>query len=361
LEKAPFIILSAGGGLVTYLAARDAGALGIIDYYPLGARLGNSLVSYIWYLGKTFWPAKLAVYYPYHGQTTNWTAVFGSAAALSAISISVLLSLRKRPYLPVGWFWFLSALAPVIGLMQAGAQARADRFVYVPNIGLYLMFSWGIWRIARGNRRRKKYIFYLAAAVLLILSAISRRQVYYWKDSFTLLGRAISLTERNLMAHYNLGVYLSGLGRLAEAERHFNEAVAIKPNAADAYYNLGLVLAAQGRMEQAALRYREALRLKPGFEQAHVNLGVALVELGKTDEAVGHYREAIRLRPDDALAHYNLGLAYLKLGRRREAWESLELAVGADPSLAEGYSKLRYALEKMGGPRSSSSVPGNAP
>lgn len=234
---------------------------------------------------------------------------------MGALTLVALFGRRK--FLVVGWFWFLITLAPVIGLVQVGGQARADRYTYIPLIGVFVMAAWGIPelldRLAGPQRRAlmAKTLAVVSVVAVAVLAAAARIQVGYWRDSATLFGRAVAVTEDNWFAHNWFGFALARQGRLDEAEAHIRQAIALVPADPTAHYNLGVVLVDKRRFDEAVVEYREALRLRPGWGDAHANLGEALRTLGRLDEAAGEFAAALAANPDNSSVHTNLGAILL--------------------------------------------------
>ncbi len=340
-EKAPFFALSAGASAVTFVAQRHGGAISPLDLVPLSVRAGNALVSYATYAAQMFWPVRLAVFYPL-AEVPVWRAA-AAGLALLAVSALTLRAIRTRPYLAAGWFWYLGTLVPVIGLVQAGFQAHADRYTYIPMLGLFIMTAWGVADLAeRWPRARSTLIGFSAAgcAACLVLTCF---QVRYWRDSVALFQHAVDVTDDNYWAYNSLGAVLTGEGRAAESAPLLRRAVAIKPDFADAHYNLGRALTDVGLTEEAAAQFKEAVRLQPDDADARYNLGTALAALGRFGEAVDSLGAAVRLEPGNAMGHLNLGSALAESGRLDEAIAQFLEALRMEPSLQEARANLDSA------------------
>jgi protein O-mannosyl-transferase len=351
LEKIPLFTLAAAGAAATYLAQRHGGAVQSFSALPLGLRLENALVSYITYIAQTFWPSGLAIFYPHPPAIPVWQAI-GAALALAAISALVLRHRAARPYLAVGWSWFLGTLVPVIGLVQVGSQARADRYMYVPMAGLGIMLAWGALELVRRRPRAAVPAAVVGCASCAAMMALSWVQTGYWANSETLFRRALAVTHDNYLAHYNLGVALQQTpGHLPEAISEFQATLRIQPDHAAAHNNLGNALSKiPGRLPEAVAEYRAALRLQPDYAAAHNNLGSALEDVpGGLPEAIAEYQTALRLQPDNAAAYNNLGDALLKAGRPAEAATQLETALRLDPDYASAHNNLGLALSRIPG------------
>jgi tetratricopeptide (TPR) repeat protein len=347
-EKAPLFVLAAVFSLITFYTQKEIGALWSLQTLPFTTRLANALVAYVSYLGKMFWPVHLAVLYPHPGQNLPpWQAV-AAALVLAALSFLALRQARRHPYLLVGWLWYLGTLVPVIGLVQVGRQAMADRFTYVPFIGLFIALVWGAAFLAARWRALRFLLPVGAGVVLSALAVCTWAQVGYWRDSITLYEHTLQVTRRNPLIQYNLGLALFSQGRLAEAMAHYAEALRLKPGSAEAHNNLGLALFSQGKLTEAMAHYTEALRLKPDFAEAHNNLGIALFSQDKLTEAMAHYAEALRLKPDFANAYYNLGIIYGTKGKFQEAIALYRKAIEADHDFVAAYNSLGIAYANLG-------------
>ena len=347
LEKIPLIILATTSGVVTLLAEREWGAAISLDVIPIRVRIGNALVSYVNYIVKMIWPSNMAVFYPLNPESLQWWQIAGSCLLLAAISLLALRVVRQRPYFTVGWLWYLGTLIPVIGLVQIGSQSMADRYTYIPLIGLFVIVAWGVPDLAARWRHREIWLATSATFLLLILMVVSFKQVGYWKNSITLYEHTLKVTSNNYIIHYNLGMALVDEGQVDAAIDHYLQALRIKPDCVEARNNLSLALAKQGRLDEAIDHYLQALRIKPDFEKAHYNLGLAFSKQGQTDKAVYHYLEALRIKPDYKQAHVNLGVALERQGRMQDAVDHYLEALRIEPE--EGtYNNLGNALEKQG-------------
>jgi protein O-mannosyl-transferase len=308
VEKAPFFLLSAAVCLVTIPAQRAVGGMRNAANYPLMLRLENLPVSYVRYLGKLFWPENLPFFYPY---PDHWPplAVLGAALLLLALFVCAWIIRRGHPYFLVGWCWFIGTLVPVIGLVQVGNQSIANRYTYVPFIGLFICLAWGVSKLTRHWRHQAYILFTLTTAVILTCIPITRIQIGYWKNSEILFRYASVIIDANWEAHGQLGLVFSKEGRLDEAISQYREALRLKPDDADAHYNLANALCRKGRWEEAIREYQEVLQLSPNDPEGHNNLGVALFQQGRVNEAIAQFQEALRLKPDSADVQKNLAAA----------------------------------------------------
>ena len=345
-EKLPLFALAAASGLVTASGQRTIGAMDFARV-PLGIKTANALLSYAGYIGKMFWPTGLAVWYPLE-PGLNTAAVIGAGVGLVAVTAAVIGGARRRPWLVTGWFWYLGMLVPVIGLLQGAGESMADRFTYLPSIGLFIMLCWSVPRRAIERRSLKVITCVAAGAVLATCGVLSSVQVGYWKDTETLFRHALDVTRDNWVAQNNLGIALAQAGREQEAIVRFEQALRIKPDFAETHYNLGVALAQAGRIPEAIGHYEQALRIKPDYVGAHYNLGIALAQAGREQEAIVQFEQALRIQPDLAETHYNLGLALLQAGKVSEAIGHFDQALRIKPEYAEAHNNLATALERAG-------------
>ena len=346
-EKIPFFALAAVMSAVTFVAQKQGGAVKAIESLPLGARTGNALVSYCRYLEKTFWPTDLAVFYP-HPWYWPLRVVLLAGVILSSFTALLFVKRGRYPYLLMGWLWFVGTLVPVIGLVQVGGQAMADRFTYVPSLGVLILTIWGAYELARCWRCHRITLAVSGSAVIVLCLALTRQQLGYWKDSETLFRHAAKVTKNNYIAYNNVGDFLLNQGRTEEAMGQFQEAIRINPQDAEAHYNIGVVLFKKSQTGEAASQFQEAIRLKPDYAEAHNNLGTALLNKLQTDDAVSQFQEAIRLKPDYAEAHYNLGVALFNQGRTDNAISQFREAIRLKPDYAEAHINLGVALLNQG-------------
>jgi tetratricopeptide (TPR) repeat protein len=352
-EKIPFFAMSAASAAVTWWAQAASGAVRTSGQFPLLLRMENAAVSCVVYLFKWFWPSRLAVFYPYPAEIPAWQAA-AAVIAIAAVSVMAWRSIRNRPYLAVGWFWFLIMLAPVIGLVQVGAQARADRYTYMPTIGISIMLAWGAAEMLTRVPRAKPVVVALAAAAGVAAAAVSWVQIGYWQDSRSLFQRAVDVTESNYLAHHSLGVALAeSPDTLNQAVGQYQTALKIQPDYVRAHTDLGSAFAKQGRLSDAMAEYRAALAIDPDLAIPHNNLGNVYVQLGMSSEAVSEYGAALRLDPEYAdarknlaEAEYTLGLALAKAGRTFEAVAHLEAALRARADYPEAHNNLGVVLSQ---------------
>ena len=345
-EKLPLFALAVASSVVTFLGQPVGGGMNLAGV-PLGIRTANALLSYAAYIGKMFWPTGLAVWYPLHPGLSA-AAVTAAAIGLVGVTTAVIRGARRRPWLVTGWLWYLGMLVPVIGVFQGSGEAMADRFMYLPSIGLTMMLCWSVPSRAMERRIVKVITCVAAGAVLAVCAALSRVQIEYWKDSETLFRHALDVTRDNWHAHDNLALALKKAGRMQEAVDHYEDALRIRPDEPGAHNGLGNALLQVGKNQEAIGHYEQALRLRPDYAEAHGNLGLALMQAGRIPEAIEHLERAVRLKPNVAEAHYNLGLALRLAGKIREANGHFEQAVQLKPEYAEAHNSLGLALMQAG-------------
>jgi len=346
-EKIPLFLLTALASAAAFITQQKGGALTSMDIGLLKIQTANAILSYIRYIVKMIWPSHLAVFYPEPLKVQFWGAV-GALIVLVGLSVIFIRQWRKFPYLPVGWFWYLGTLVPVIGLVKVGSFSMADRYSYVPLVGLFIIIAWGTYDVALQWSRIKIWLTVSASFVLLIMMAATWKQVGYWKNSITLFEHTLEVTSNNWIAHNQLGVALEDQGYIEEAVKHFLEALRIRPGHETAHYNLGNILTRQGNTEAAINHYQAALRIKSDYADAHNNLGVALSIQGRIDDAIGYYYEALRIRPEFAEAHNNLGRALEKQGLINESVGYYLEALRIKPDYADAHNNLGLALINQG-------------
>ncbi len=375
-EKIPFLLLAAIDGVLTFVAQSRGESVGTIQAYPLGMRVGNAVIAYGRYLEKLVWPSDLIVFYPYPSRLVVWKVGL-AAILLAGASVLVFRWHQRRPYLLVGWLWFGVTLLPVIGLVQVGTQAMADRYTYIPSIGVFVMFVWGIGEWSGSWRHRPMILIPGAAVSLLACLALTHRQIGYWRDGETLFRRALTVAGDNYSICYNLAYALEKRGQDAEAisqyqtairlcptyAAHFNlgllylkdaqfpqaipqfqAAAGFKPDDPQARYDLGIAFSKIGQINEAIAAFRDCLHLQPTNAEACYNLGVELSQAGQPDAALQQYQETVRLNPDHAGAHYNLGNALFKLGRLQAAACQYQETLRLEPNNAEAHNNLGIIL-----------------
>lgn len=344
VEKIPFFVASIADSIVTYLVHLSGRALPSLQQIPISVRLENALVSYVVYIFQMIWPAKMAVYYPYPLGSLLLPAIT-AGMAIGATTALAIREFPRRPYLMIGWLWYLLTLVPVIGLIQAGAQARADRFTYIPMIGISIAVVWGIAEVL-GDRRRIQ--FAVSAAACLACLVLTWVQVGYWRDSVSLYQHAIDVTTNNYLAHFNLAAVLDGRGDSRDAITNLRAAVRINPNFALAHAELGQLLVKPGQSEEALLELQTAVELQPNSADAHFRLGSVLGSLGRTEAAASEFSRTIEVDPENADAHYNLGTAFAQADKVQEAVREFGAAVRLKPNDADAHFMLGIAFARLG-------------
>jgi tetratricopeptide (TPR) repeat protein len=347
LEKLPLLALSAGSCVLTWYV-QTTHAVRPLQDFPLPIRVGNALSSYAAYLGKTLWPVDLAVFYPHPGAHLAWGHVAAASALLVVLTAGALAAWRRLPYIAVGWLWYLGTLVPVLGIVQVGFQGMADRYTYLPHLGLFILAVWAIADLA-GRWRCQEAAAILAGIVLAALMAVSWRQVGYWHDSITLWEHTLQVTRDNSLAHYELGMLLErDPRRRQEALPHYAETVRISPQYAQAHHNLARALQREGRVPEAMRHYAEAVRLDPGYALAHFNLGILLLAHGRAEEASGHLQAALANHPEPGVVSFNLGRAFALRENWPEAVTNFRQALSLRPEVVRIHCSLAFALHKMG-------------
>jgi protein O-mannosyl-transferase len=380
LEKAPLFALAAAASMITLIVQKSAGAVASASEVPLLFRIENGLVSYLAYILQFLWPARLAVLYPYAQQPPVWKAI-GAATVLAAITALAISQRKRRPYFAMGWLWFAGVLVPVIGLVQVGIQSRADRYMYIPLIGLSVIAVWGLHEIAT-RRGAIREMAALGLAACCAYGAVAWYNAAYWRDTATLFRHAIDVTDDNWGALGVLSQALVRQDRVDEAMPYIAETLRLRPNLPEAHINFGAALSKRGDFDAAEAQYRKALQLDPESADAHEGLGVIQTEKGRLDDALGnlsaaekgmpedadkHYNlgrvhglaghpdlaaaefaEAVRLRPEDAAARFNLGTAYVAQERFSEAADQFREALRLKPDYLSARFNLGGALANLG-------------
>jgi len=381
LEKTPLFVLVVISSTLTFLAQKSHGAVEALEALSLQIRIENALVSYARYVLKAIWPSNLAVFYPYQGGALSSWQIFGAAfLILTACFFAVRIS-KKYPYVPVGIFWYLGTLVPVIGLVQVGEQAMADRYTYIPSIGLFIVVSWGVPDLLNKWKYKKLILGLAALAILFGCVIASFIQIRYWKNGVALFEHTVKVTENNYRAQNDLGTAWEAIN-LDQAILHYKQALEIKPNYLLAIYNLGVAYCEKEEYDEAILNFKKVLKIDPQNidarmnlanvlflldkpdeavfhydkiikadsknSDAHYNLAYLLSKQGKFDEAVSHYEESLKFNPKYSKAHYNLGNILLKQGKTEEAFTHFSEAIKINPDYAQGFNKIGEILFKQG-------------
>ena len=347
VEKVPFLMFTVISSIITFVVQRKGGAVPTMEALGIRSRVDNAIVSYVSYIVKMIWPSQLGVLYPHPVGGLSTTKVVGCALLLVLVTICFVYLARWRRFPAVGWFWYVGTLVPVIGLVQVGVQARADRYTYVPLTGLFIIIAWGLPALLGKWRYRKVMLGLLAGVVLAAMIGATSVQLRYWKNSITLFGRTLDVTEGNWLMHTNYAGALREAGDVEESFKHLNKALKLKPDYAEIHNNIGNALSELDKLDDAIEHYRKAVSLEPEFSEGHYNLAVALAKKGRFDEAITEYREAWRLDRWnlDALNH----LAHLldKKGQTEEVIGLYEQAIALEPKNIIAHGRLGLALARV--------------
>ncbi len=336
VEKIPLFILTLLSCAMTFLAQKDQGAVQTLDAIPLFARLGNALLAYVAYIGKTIWPASLAVLYP-HPLSVAIAPAAGAALFLAAVTAFVLWQSKKAPYLATGWFWFIGTLVPVIGLVQVGAQSMADRYTYIPLTGLFLIVAWGASDLAKKFRFPRAILPAVSAVMLIALALVTFKQVSYWKDNLTLYDRTLAVTEQNWLIYNNRGNVNIGQGDYRRAIEDYNQAISIKPDYADAYANRGAAYNGLDDFARAIADFNRAIGLRPGYAEAYINRGGVYNNMGNYSQAIEDLNRGIAIKPGYGAAYFSRGVAHAGLERYSQAIDDFSRAIDLHPLFTGAY------------------------
>lgn len=345
LEKAPFFLLSAIASAVTFFVQREGGAVDAV--MPIPYRLSNALIAGVRYLGKLFWPVDLAFFYPL---PPHWPALAVGLAGLTLLGISVLaVTLRHRtPSLIMGWLWFLGTLVPVIGLVQVGQQSIADRYTYIPSLGIWIALVWALHQFVAERSALTRAANLAAGVALLFCLLLTRQQTRHWKNAESLARHALAVTRDNHLAHDLLGEVFEERGQYDDALRERMETLRLQPNYAPAHNNLGIAFQKRNRLPEAIGHFQQALRLRPRYPEANYNLGAAFEKADRPNDAIREYEHAIALRPDYSDAHYNLGRLLGRLGRFEDAIIQFQETLRINPNAADAFNNLGVTLDRLG-------------
>lgn len=385
LEKVPLFLLVVVASIITYAVQKSWDAMRSTELRSLYSATANAVVSYLEYLGKIFLPVELSVFYPHPGDSLPAWKALVCLGVLSIITIWVVRVVRQAPYLAVGWFWYLGTLVPVIGIVQVGEQAMADRYMYIPLIGIFIAIAWGLPELMK-DKAQQKLMPLMVGTLIALLITLTWVQVSYWKNARTLFEHAISVNDNKAPSfvivynnlghalaserqyegavaqyrqaikinphyaavHNNLGAALNELKRYDEAIKSFQQAINIEPDYAEAHNNLANALRQKGEVKQAIVYYDNAIRLKGDYAEAHFNLGVMLSQQGRYEEAVEQYRRALQVKPDFVLAHDNLASLLNRQGDFEGAVSHYRQAITLEPSFSRAYNNLGSALAEQG-------------
>ena len=342
LEKLPLIAIVIVSSVVTFLAQRAGGAVDTLERTSLFLRLANSAVAYVTYIFKHLVPINLGIFYPLPTTIPHWQMA-GAIILLMALTGGVILSRKKHPYLITGWLWYLGTLIPVIGIVQVGSQSMADRYTYLPSIGLLIIFVWGTYELFGKLKLKPLYCYLFSGAIIVLLGSLTWLQVQHWQNSITLFEHTLSITKNNSVAHINLGSAYGTEKDFAKAIFHLKSAIVIKPNDPLALYNLGLVYQNAGNIAEAISYYKQATQAKPNYPEAFNNLGNCYQAQNNLPQAITSYETAIKLKPNYPEAYNNLGTAYAISGNMNKAIEQFHLALKYRPNYKSAWQNLRKA------------------
>jgi Tfp pilus assembly protein PilF len=337
LEKIPLFVLALLSSFLAYIAQRGE-TMGPVEWIPLGERIPNAFISYIVYLRKMFWPTNLAVHYPYPEVRPDWQ-VLGAIFFFITAMLVAIRSAKRVPYLTVGWLWYVGILVPVIGIVQVGNHAMADRYTYIPLIGLFIIVAWGVPELFKNWRFRREALIILPMLCILCMFFLTWRQAGYWRDSITLFDHVLKVTDRNALAYNSRGVAYENLGNHRQAIEDYNKAIQLNPKYAMAYNNRGNAYGKLGNHRQAIDDHNKAIQLNPKFAEAYSNRAIAYGKLGNYRQAIEDCNKAIEINSKYAGAYINRGIAYGKLGNHRQAIEDIKRAARLGDESAQKFLK----------------------
>lgn len=340
LEKLPFLALSLISCVVTVLVQKQA--IKTMDVLPSSFRLENALISYVTYIEQMIWPENLAAYYPYRLDMPTWQVV-STGVLLLFVTLCAVLTARRCPYFLTGWLWYVGMLIPVIGLLQVGGQAHADRYTYLPQIGFSLAIIWAVSDLTMNWRWRRPLLAVASLGLVAALTAAAWQQTSFWRNDEALWKHALASTSNNYTAYNNLGYVMAAAGRNDDAIKCYQQALELNPNFSDCANNLGTVYLHQGQLDKALDCYRQALTINPDFAEVHNNLGILFTRQGKNNEAIEEYRKAIELKPSRVEFYNNLGNLLANQGRTAEAIPLFQKALEIEPENA----KVHYNLANI--------------
>ncbi len=344
IEKCPLFAMALISCIVTFIAQKKGGAVVTTEYYNFSVRLANAFISYLQYINKMIWPARLAIFYPHPGRDVSILNAVISAVLLLTVTILIFRFARDHRYLVTGWLWYLGTLVPVVGLIQVGAQAMADRYSYITLTGLFIIIAFGLPDLLAKWRYKKVALVSSALLIILAISICTHFQIQYWRNSLTIFQHAIDVTEDNYVAHFCIAKSLREQGRFDEAVSECQKCLQVTPYDPYALNALGVVFSQQGKFDEAVKYFTEALRIKPDFAAAYTNIGYALALQGNLDEATVHLTEALRLDPHFAQAHYYLGQTLVQRGKINETITHFEEALRLNPDWVEPMNDLAWFL-----------------
>ncbi|MFH1481524.1 MAG: tetratricopeptide repeat protein, partial [Pseudomonadota bacterium] len=340
LEKVPLMGLAGISGILTFLMMKGERTVTLVKMMPRETTTANTLVSYVGYMGKMLWPANLAIPYLHPGRLPLWQAG-GAALILLCITLLAIRCMKTRPYLFMGWLWYLITLLPVIGLVKMGPDTMADRYTYVPLVGLFMILAWGVPDLVSGRHYARMILAFSAGISLSAILVLSWFQIPHWRNSITLFQHTLRVVPDNSQAHNNMGLALLDQGKIDESISRFREALRIKSSFPDAHNNLGNALLQQGKADEAIAHYQTSLRVSPNNPKYRRNLGLAYRTKGELDAALGEFERSLSINPDFPEVVNDMGLYYVKKGRLDRAIPFFQKAVDLKPDYA-------YAINNLG-------------
>ena len=341
-EKIPLFILVIFMSMTTITAQHSKGAIQTLEYFPFHFRIYNALITYVTYIAKTLWPSHLSIFYPHPGNTLLLWQVAGAASLLIVITIVVVGISGRYPYAVAGWFWYFGTLVPVVGLVQVGTQAMADRYTYIPLIGLFIIAVWGITDLLGKWKHDRAVAVALAVIIFSALGVRTAIQVGFWQNNVSLYRNAIRVNDKNDLAHNNLGVALEAMGKRNQAISHYRKSVRINPLNVDAFNNLANALADEEKLGEAEKYYRKALGIEPENAVFYYNLGALYIKQGKTEEALEQFAKAIRIKPDFAKVYNHVGIVLARQGKFEKASRFFLKAIQIDPDFEAARRNLKF-------------------
>jgi len=347
-EKIPFFVLSVISSVVTFVVQKSSGAIVPFEHFNLRIRLANAVISYFSYIWKMIWPSRLAAFYPHQGDKISISAAIFFAIFLVILTVGFVYFGIRRKYLAVGWLWYVVMLFPVIGLVQVGGQAMADRYMYMSMTGLLIIVTWSIWELTARLTQQKVILAVLSAGVLSASAVVTANQIKYWQNSKMLFKRVIDVSPDAWYMHSNYANFLKDEGQVDEAIKHYRIAIGIKPDFEGAYYNMGNAFRKIDKLNEAVACYAKAIELKPKFADAHCNLGMVFAQMQRRDEALAEFNKVLELKPNDVEAISSIGLLYAEQGQPDKAVEYYRKAIAIDPAYVIAHGRLGIALGNQG-------------
>lgn len=347
VEKIPLFMLSALSSLITFIAQKEGGIVRTLHELSMKVRFANAFVSYIRYIVKMIYPVHLSFYYPYRENLSAWQ-VFGSVFLMISITLFAMKTIREKPFFLVGWFWYVGTLLPVVGLVQVATQSIADRYTYIPLIGLFIIMAWGAKTVFEKFREHIKPLLSGIILTISVLMNLTWIQVNYWKDDIKLFSHDVAVTMGNPLSNYHLGLSLEKEGKIEKAIQHYTEAIRIKPDFLRARNSLGYAFVKTGRYEDALTQFEEAIKLKKNYADGYFNLGVAAMYLGRADDAIRHYKHAIKLDPNHADAYYNLGIIMTQQKQYKEALNNFMAVIRIHPQDVDAHNFIGNTYLRSG-------------